>query len=109
MYVVVLMGICNLALSTGMLPFAHREFAFQLRDGTFLRYYSFEKIAELKATLKKHTPVAVSLGAVYSEQVTVRAWWNLLSGTLTAHALLVCSPSDTSKSGLERIVSVPKS
>lgn len=73
-YVAVLMGMCNLALSTGMLPFTHREYACELRDGTFLRYYSFEKLAELKATLKKHIPVAVSLGPVYSEQVTEHAW-----------------------------------
>ena len=53
----------------GTLPFAQREFAFKLQDGTFLRYYSFEKMAELKAAVKKHVPVAISVGAVYSEQV----------------------------------------
>jgi len=49
------------------LSFAQREFAFKLQDGTF--FYSFEKMAELKAAVKKHVPVAISVGAVYSEQV----------------------------------------
>ena len=51
------------------LPFTHREFAFQLQDGRFLRYFSFEKMDDLKATLKQHIPVAISLGAVYRVQV----------------------------------------
>ena len=38
-----------------------------------MRYYSFEKMVELKAAVKKHVPVAISVGAVYSEQVRFEA------------------------------------
>ena len=61
-------------LYAGTLPFTHREFAFELHDGTFLRYYSFAKMDELKAILKQRVPIAISLGAVYSEQVSIDAW-----------------------------------
>ena len=42
-----------------MLPLMHREFAFELQDGTFMRYYSFKDIAGLKTTVKKHVPTGV--------------------------------------------------
>lgn len=56
-------------LYPGVLPFARREFAFELRDGSFLRYYSFEHISELKTALKTLLPVMISLGPVYSVKV----------------------------------------
>ena len=81
-------------VSFRLLPFAHCEFAFQSRTGTFMRYCSCDNITRLKPCLKSPAPVAISLGPVYTAKVGI--WWLLacwgLWGMLDSWGLLLSAP-----------------
>ena len=58
------------SVSSENLPFENREFAFVLKNGSFLQYYSFERVDQLKATIKSLYPKSISLGPVYTNKVS---------------------------------------
>lgn len=51
--------------------FGRREFSFTLENEIYLRFQSFNSIAELEKAIKEKCPFKIDIGAVYSVEVSI--------------------------------------